>query len=63
MDADRLINIKEVQHIVGLKHAMIYAMVNKNTFPKPIKIGRAARWSPNVVQNWVAETVNNGGAK
>lgn len=54
---DRFINIKEVQTFIGLRHNMIYQMVKAGTFPRPIKLGTASRWSLRAVQEWMAAQI------
>ena len=54
--ADRLIDLKEVEHLTGIKKATIYSYMRKGKFPKPIKIGkRAVRWSYVAVTEWIEQ--------
>ncbi|BCD62649.1 hypothetical protein NitYY0826_C1531 [Nitratiruptor sp. YY08-26] len=53
---DRLIDIKEVSSLIGMKKPTIYKYIRDGKFPKPIKIGiRASRWSFNEVMQWIEE--------
>ncbi|WP_281951896.1 helix-turn-helix transcriptional regulator [Nitrosophilus kaiyonis] len=53
---DKLITIKEVSSLIGMKKPTIYKYIRDGKFPKPIKIGvRASRWSFNDVMNWIEE--------
>jgi prophage regulatory protein len=56
--ASRLVRIKEVEAICGLKRASIYNAVRLGTFPKPIKIGgRASAWIKQEVEAWVEQRI------
>ena len=52
---DRLIKIEQVKSIVGLGKTMIYALVGRNAFPKPVKICGASRWSEQQIYSWVSD--------
>ncbi|MCI1002922.1 AlpA family phage regulatory protein [Ochrobactrum sp. C6C9] len=54
---DRFINCKEVLHIVGLSRPHLYRLIAADDFPVPVKLGCAARWSLNAVQEWMAKKV------
>ncbi|BAF70436.1 helix-turn-helix transcriptional regulator [Nitratiruptor sp. SB155-2] len=56
LQQDRLIDIKEVSSLIGMKKPTIYKYIRDGKFPKPIKIGiRASRWSFNEVMQWIEE--------
>ncbi|WP_170343490.1 helix-turn-helix transcriptional regulator [Ruegeria arenilitoris] len=50
---ERLLAYPEVVKIVGFKRTKIYEMMNNGEFPKPIKIGRASRWSQSELTDWI----------
>lgn len=52
---DNFLTIAEVEFRVSLKKSKIYEMVSAKTFPAPIKIGSAARWSQQEVSVWIEE--------
>lgn len=52
---DRLLRINEVTGQAGLGKSAIYEMITAGTFPAPIKIGCASRWSQLEIQNWIEE--------
>lgn len=52
---DRLLKITEVGTQVGLGKSAIYEMITAGTFPAPIKIGCASRWSQVEVQKWILD--------
>ena len=41
---DKLLTLSEVRGVVGLSSATLYRMIERGDFPRPVKIGRAARW-------------------
>lgn len=56
--AFRLVRIREVESICGLKRASIYNAVRLGTFPKPIKIGgRASAWIKKEVEAWIEQRI------
>ncbi len=50
----RLLKIADVCSETGLSRAMIYRLMaeTQNPFPKPIKIGKASRWSLVEIIEW-----------
>jgi prophage regulatory protein len=54
-DTDRLVMLKVVEDIVGLKRTRIYKLIRETDFPPPYKPGGAgSRWSEAEVRAWVA---------
>ncbi len=53
---DTLIKITDVQRQTLLGKSTIYALINKDLFPKPVKIGRSSRWS----QRQIDALINGG---
>jgi prophage regulatory protein len=54
-DTERLVMLKVVQDIVGLKRTRIYKLISETDFPPPYKPGGAgSRWSEAEVRAWVA---------
>lgn len=52
---DRLINIKEVSYMMGLKRATIYKWINEGKFPRPLKVGeKASRWKRNEILEFIS---------
>lgn len=50
----RLLRLREVMHVVGLKKSTIYDMIKQGTFPKPIKISsRAVAWLEDAIMTWI----------
>ncbi len=50
----RLLRLREVMHVVGLKKSTIYDMIKQGTFPKPIKISsRAVAWLEDTIMTWI----------
>ena len=53
---EKLLNVKEVCKIVGLKKSTIYLYIQQNKFPKPKKIGKKlSRWKLSDVRRWMEE--------
>ncbi len=50
---DVLLQLPEVCRQVGFGKTAIYRMIKEETFPEPIKLGPASRWSQNEVQAWI----------
>jgi prophage regulatory protein len=52
----RLLRIKQVLELVGLKKATVYQLHKNGLFPRSVKItGRAVGWVEEEVQRWLAE--------
>ena len=53
--ADRLVMLRVVEDIVGLKRTRIYKLIRESDFPPPYKPGGAgSRWSETEVRAWVS---------
>lgn len=52
---ERLLKLPQVEGLVGLKKSKIYALIQTNEFPVPIKVGRASSWLEREVQAWIGE--------
>jgi len=50
---DSLLGFPAVQAATGLSRSTIYEKIGRGTFPAPIKIGRASRWSKIELQMWI----------
>jgi prophage regulatory protein len=49
---DILLKRPEVEKRVGLGRSRIYEMVGEGTFPTPVRIGGAVRWSEREIDDW-----------
>ncbi|WES70610.1 AlpA family phage regulatory protein [Superficieibacter sp. HKU1] len=45
--------------MTGFKKTVIYSWVKKGTFPRPVKIGRSARWSLEEVEYWIQSKLDS----
>jgi prophage regulatory protein len=55
-DRTRLLRLKQVIEIVGMKRSTIYERMSASSFPRPINLGpRAVAWLNTDIQNWIAE--------
>ena len=56
---DVLLQLPEVCRQAGFGKTAIYRMMKEGTFPEPIKIGLASRWSQIEVQAWIEKQKAN----
>lgn len=50
---DKLLTLPEVRGIVGLSSSTLYRMIERGDFPRPVKIGRAARWPTSEIATFI----------
>src|SRR6185312_15985357 len=50
---DRLLKRPEVERKIGHGHSRLYEMTRDGTFPTPVRIGGAVRWSEREVDDWI----------
>ena len=56
----RILRLEEVEAKSGFKRAHIYALMRKRQFPQALRLGvRAVGWDSIVIDQWLAERVNN----
>lgn len=49
----KLIPIDEVCRQLSISHAMVYRLIERKDFPRPVKIGKASRWAQGQINRWV----------
>jgi transcriptional regulator, alpA family len=49
----KLLKLKEVLEITACGKTKLYAMIKKDEFPRPCKIGASSRWRSEEVENWI----------
>ncbi|MGC6028789.1 helix-turn-helix transcriptional regulator [Enterobacter kobei] len=54
--------IEQVCFATGFKKTTIYEWMRKGKFPRPIKIGRSARWPSCDVERWIADKIKETGS-
>ena len=61
-DADRLalaiallVSMPQLELMLGLHRTRIYGLIRQGQFPRPIKLGRTARWMRSEVDQWLAK--------
>ncbi len=54
---DKLIDLREVCGIVGLKKSTVYSLIAEQRFPRIIKCGRKTLFSVNQVNAWVQDRI------
>ena len=58
---DRLLRLRDVEALCGLRRSAIYAAMKSGRFPTCIKLGtRVSAWPESEVQAWIAERVRAG---
>ena len=57
--APRILRLKDVIAVVGLKRSAIYARISNGSFPQQIKVGgaRASGWVSTEIFAWVEEQI------
>lgn len=56
-EQSRFLRLPEVMHRVSLGKTAIYAMIKREEFPAPIKLGRASVWEENAVDTWIKSKI------
>lgn len=49
----RLIDMKQITQLIGMTDKWIYSLIQKQLFPKPIKLGRSSRWRLKDIEMWI----------
>ena len=53
-DQDRIIRLREVQHLTGYSRSGLYAAMKRGDFPQGVKLGpRATGWREADVRAWL----------
>ena len=51
---NRLLKVKNVIEITGVSRSHLYALAQKDLFPKPVKLTeRSSAWVESEVQDWI----------
>ncbi|MCH7822515.1 MAG: AlpA family phage regulatory protein [Proteobacteria bacterium] len=51
---ERLLRISDVVAVTGFERAWLYHLINRNKFPRQVKVGkRAVRWRESEVAEWI----------
>lgn len=54
----KLLKLKTVTEITGISRSYIYALAQKNEFPKPVKLTeRSSAWVESEVQEWIESRI------
>lgn len=60
MDELRILKLKEVCAIVGLKPSTIYKLMSHGDFPKQVKLtAKSVGWANNEVKQWVSSKISS----
>ncbi len=51
---EQLLRKPTIIELTGMSNSTLYYMMNKNEFPKPVKLGaRSVAWKRSEVENWI----------
>lgn len=54
---DRLMRLKEVLNLTGLRRATLYRKIRTGTFPRQVRISeRCAAWRESAIRSWLANS-------
>lgn len=54
--AQQILRVPQVSGRVGLSRSMIYELVSRGDFPKPIKLGsRSVGWLAEEIDTWISK--------
>ncbi len=54
LKTNRLLRLREVEQICGIKRSLIYRQMNDGKFPKSVQAGpKSLRWRLNDIQAWI----------
>ncbi len=57
-----LLRLPQVLDRVGLGKSSVYAMIQRQEFPTPIRIcGRISAWDSSAIDTWVEEQISKSG--
>jgi prophage regulatory protein len=52
--SDRILRLKEVESVTGLKRSSIYEKIKAGEFPKQVSLSeRTVGWYESEIQNWI----------
>jgi predicted DNA-binding transcriptional regulator AlpA len=54
-EAVELLPPADAARLLGLAQSSFFALVAEGALPRPIKIGRRARWARKELENWIQE--------
>jgi prophage regulatory protein len=58
---EKMLRRPAVEEMTGLSRTGIYDRMNDGTFPRAVKIGKAAvAWPESVIQKWIQDRIDEG---
>ena len=51
---DELLTLSDVLNRLRVGRSTLYLLINRSSFPRPVKIGNSNRWLSSEVEAWVA---------
>ena len=59
---DELLKRETVQKLTGLSCTTIYDLMKEGRFPRPVMIGKVARWVSSELEAWIGELIKERNA-
>ena len=53
MENERLLRLRQVQEYVPFCRSKIYQLLDKNEFPKPLKVGGSIVWKESQIKKYI----------
>lgn len=53
----KMLKLYEVIEKLGICRTNLYKLINKGSFPKPVKFDRRSRWPEHEVDEWLNEQI------
>jgi len=61
MTESKLVRIRDLQTLVGMKKSSIYKLMKSGEFPRPVKISeRCVAWKVDDLNDWIASLPTGG---
>lgn len=57
---ERLLRMRQVEELCGIKRATIYGRISAGTFPPPVKLGaRRSVWPLSQISQWIDQQIRS----
>lgn len=63
MNHEKLLRLKDVMEITGIKRSKLYDLVNRGLFPQPVRIDTCVHWPESRVRKWVDDLIAQSDAE
>lgn len=61
-DGAQLLTMPQLEVLTQLHRTRLYLFIREGSFPKPLKLGRTARWHRPAVEQWLADLIDSTAA-